>query len=90
MGRDHAITCEHCGTEYSGFDGPDECPSCEGAQGLDRYTSLARRFNRLESAVAEHRLYTPPPHSAADDELYEVHRQVLKDAAGARGGKVDT
>lgn len=33
MGRDHAETCEHCGCDYSGFNGPDACPCRASPEG---------------------------------------------------------
>ncbi len=29
MGRDHSITCDVCGVQYGGFNGPEFCGTCE-------------------------------------------------------------
>jgi uncharacterized Zn finger protein (UPF0148 family) len=63
MGRDHSVECPKCGASYGGFNGPDECPTCEGdalaaafhgqTKGMEDVSPLADLRAQLATAKAE-------------------------------------
>ena len=55
-GRDHSIDCEVCGDEYSGFNGPDECPHID----LPARVMKAREFIAQRLAVYDPDLHDGP------------------------------